>query len=276
MDSYDLHTHTTFSDGTTTPEDNARLARDARLYGLAITDHDTTAHLAAGAAACVAAGLDYVPGIELSAEVDDRSVHVLGYWIDPADPVLTAELTRLHGERDRRARVMVERLAAAGMAVTWEQVAALAGDAPVGRPHIAQAMVDAGAVPDVTAAFGTWLHDGGPVYEPKQALAPERAVGLIVGAGGVAVLAHPALGDRMATIDEALLDRMTEAGLAAVEAHHPAHAADAAAHWQALAAARALLTTGGSDYHGTRKSFRIGDVRTPAHTVEALLERRGR
>jgi predicted metal-dependent phosphoesterase TrpH len=270
----DLHTHTVFSDGTTSPEENARLAVEAGLDGLALTDHDTLAGWERMGAACDAAGLRFVPGLELSAEGEDgRSVHLLGYWADPADEALVAECARLRGERERRARVMVERLRGLGLDVTWERVAEIAAAAPVGRPHLAAALIEAGAARDTQDAFAQWLGEAGPVWEPKRALEPDAAVGLIVGAGGVAVLAHP--GSTFGSPDpvEPLLVRLVQAGLAGFEVAHPAHDPATAADWESTAARHGLLGTASSDFHGTRKTVSIGERATPTRVVDALRDR---
>lgn len=268
----DLHTHTWFSDGTTTPEENAVLAVAAGLTGLALTDHDTTDGWERMAAACAAHGLLFVPGIELSAELDGASVHVLGYGVDPGDADFAAECSRLRGERDRRARVMTERLAALGLPVTWAMVQAHAGDAPVGRPHLGAALVEAGVVDDLDAAFDRWLGEDGPVHEPKRALHPVDAVALIGAAGGVAVLAHPGATFGEPGAAEELLDAMVEAGLAGLEADHPAHDAALTAAWRSAARRRGVLVTGSSDFHGGRKPVRIGERATPVPVVDALGE----
>lgn len=266
----DLHTHTAYSDGTTTPEENAALAAEAGLAGIALTDHDTMDGWARMAAACAAHDLLFVPGVELSAELDGSSVHVLGYGMDPADAAFTAECDRLRGERDRRAQVMTERLAAVGLPVTWPMVLAHAAGAPVGRPHIGAALVEAGVVADLDEAFDRWLGEDGPVHEPKHALHPVGAVALIRDAGGVAVLAHPGTTLGLPALADALLDELAAAGLAGLEAEHPAHDPPLTAAWRAAAERRGLVVTGSSDFHGGRKSVRIGERATPQHVVDAL------
>lgn len=272
----DLHTHTVFSDGTTTPEENAALAAAAGLSALALTDHDTLDGWDRMAAACRDAGIGFVPGIELSAEADGVSVHILGYWVDPADAALRAECARLRGERERRARVMTARLAERGIPVTWEEVAAVAGGAPVGRPHLAAALVAHGAAADNDDAFRTWLREDGPIHEPKRAPHPAEAVRLIRAAGGAAVLAHPGLTfgglhtDLAAT--SRLLDRLCEAGLRGLEADHAAHDEQSTVRWRQAAVERALLVTGASDFHGERKAVRIGNRTTPPGVVDELRE----
>jgi len=272
--SFDLHTHTVFSDGTTSPEDNAAMAASAGLAGLAATDHDTTAGWERAAEACERHDIELVPGLELSTELGDRGVHLLAYWVDGDDPAMTAELERLRGERARRAAAMVAKLQALGIDVALDRVHALAGTAPLGRPHVAAALVEAGAVADHATAFDLWLADGGPAYEPKAALSPEAGVRLIVRAGGVAVLAHPGLATREAGTDLALLDRLVVEGLAGIESDHVGHDEVVAAYWRRAADERGLLSTGGSDFHGGRKDSEIGARTTPREVVDALHARR--
>lgn len=270
----DLHTHTRFSDGTTTPSQNAVLAKAAGLGGLALTDHDTLDGWAEQEATCRLQGLAFVPGIELSAEDGATSVHVLGYWVDPDDAALLAECGRLRDERSQRAQRILELLAGMGLEVAEQAVRDRAGPAPIGRPHIAQAMVDAGLVPDLPTAFDRYLADGGPAWVPKHALAPEDAVGLIRRAGGVAVLAHPGTVPERVGWTTLLVDRLVAAGMAGIEAEHAGHGPATMAYWRRVARERDLVVTGSSDFHGGRKDVALGASTTPASAVEALSDRR--
>ncbi len=273
---YDLHTHTIFSDGTTTPEHNVRVAVELGLAGLGVTDHDTTDTWERALAAADGTGLEIVPGVEFSAEHDGVSVHVLGYWVDPAHEPLQREMDRLRNERERRAEEIVAKFNALGVEVAFDRVRELAGNAPIGRPHIARAVVETGAAADVTEVFDTWLADGGPAYVPKYAVDPVRAVRLLVEAGGAAVLAHPALYGRD---DEGLpvevAEAMAEAGLAGIEADHPHHDDAARARWREVAAGLGLVVTAGSDFHGASKDLELGQTGTARDVVDALREARG-
>lgn len=272
--SADLHTHSLHSDGLTTPSENAALAAGAGLRALALTDHDTFAGWDQAAEACAARGLVFVPGVELSAEVGERSVHILGYWPDREHPALAAEVERLRNERERRAAVMVARLQAAGMALELTRVRELAGGAPIGRPHLAQAMVEIGAVPDLDTAFGDWIGEGGPAYEPKRALHPADAVRLLRAAGGVAVLAHPGASGRSGEEGIALdlVDEMVLAGLNGIEADSTAHDAAVTDRWRNVARARHLVVTGSSDFHGRRPGAELGERTTPTETLDILAD----
>lgn len=273
MGGFDLHTHTTCSDGTTSPEQNVRDALAMGLEGLGVTDHDTTAPFEPARAAADGTRLELVLGTEFSAELAGRSVHVLGYWIDPGYAPLAEELDRLRDERSDRAARIVARFRELGVPVELDRVRAIAGQAPIGRPHIAQAVVEVGAARSLTEVFDTWLADGGPAYVEKHAIDPVRAVELLVASGGVAVLAHPGLfGDRSGEqgIDDEVVEAMVAVGLAGIEADHPDHTAAHRERYRDLARALDLAVTGGSDYHGDAKSNRLGSVTTPRAVVERL------
>lgn len=275
MGGYDLHTHTLMSDGTTTPEDNVRWAVELGLEGLGVTDHDTTAPFDRAFAAADGTDLEIVPGTEFSAELDESSVHVLGYWVDPADVPLQTEMDRLRNERSRRAEEIVAKFHDLDIPIAFRRVQEIAGEAPIGRPHIAKAVVELGAAEDIREVFDRWLQDGGPANVPKYAVGPVRAVELIRGAGGVAVVAHPGLygrsGDGLAP---EVIEEMVAAGMAGIEADHPDHDEDQRALYRDLARAHHLVVTAGSDFHGERKALQLGEATTTRAGVEALRERR--
>lgn len=280
MAGYDLHTHSLFSDGTTSIEHNVRLAVERGLDGLGVTDHDTTAPFAPAAAAADGSGLEIVPGTEFSAELDGASVHVLGYWIDPTNGPLQEEMDRLRNERERRAEEIVARFNAPpiGIPVTLARVRELAGDAPIGRPHIARAVLETGAVESTQQVFDEYLADGGPAYVPKYAVGPVRAVELLVAAGGTAVVAHPGLfGARDAEgpgLPDDVIEAMVAAGMVGIEADHPDHSDDHRRRYNALALGLGLVVTAGSDFHGEAKENVLGRPSTSRSAVEALRERR--
>ncbi|MFW5933343.1 MAG: PHP domain-containing protein [Actinomycetota bacterium] len=271
MAGFDLHTHTTFSDGTTSPEENVADALELGLEGLGVTDHDTTDGFERARAAADGTGLELVLGTEFSAELGGLSVHVLGYWIDPGHAPLARELARLRDERSDRAARMVDRLNQLGVPVRYERVAQLAGDAPIGRPHLAQAVVEVGAAADIREVFDRYLADGGPAYVEKHAVTPTRAIELLVAACGVAVLAHPGLyGEHGEGLEATEIERMAAAGLAGIEADHPDHTEVQRAGYRDLARGLGLEVTGGSDYHGESKANRLGSVTTSREVVERL------
>ncbi len=273
MTGFDLHTHSVFSDGTTTPQDNVRQAVELGLDGLGITDHDTADGFNDARSAADGTDLELVLGTEFSAEHHGLSVHVLGFWIDPGYAALSDELARLRDERTDRARRIVERFNALEIDVRFDRVVELADGAPIGRPHIAQAVVETGAAATTREVFDRYLADGGPANVQKHAVGPDRAVELLVAAGGVAVLAHPGLyGGRDDTdgIEVAVIEQMVEAGLAGIEADHPNHSAEHVSHYRDVARALRLEVTAGSDYHGEAKANRLGSATTPREVVERL------
>jgi 3',5'-nucleoside bisphosphate phosphatase len=270
---YDLHTHSTYSDGATSIEDNVAAAAALGLEGIGITDHDTTAPFADARAAADTAGIEAILGVEFSAEEAGLSVHVLGYWVDPGYHPLACELDRLRDERTDRARRIVDRFHELDVPISFERVRQLAGDAPIGRPHLAAAVVELGAAASTREVFDRYLADGGPAYVPKHAVAPERAVELLVAAGGVAVLAHPGLyGDRSGGpgLPATVIERMCSVGLAGIEADHPDHTVEHRSHYRDLAVALDLAVTAGSDHHGKGDEDRIGRATTSREVVERL------
>jgi predicted metal-dependent phosphoesterase TrpH len=270
----DLHTHSTASDGTTPPAEIPLLAAKAGLEVVALTDHDTFAGLAEAGRAAADAGIELVPGVEISCRLDDAEVHLLGYFADPADGPLAAELELIRTDRTRRAVRMVERCRELGAAITLDDVRAIAGGAPLGRPHVATALVAAGVVADTRAAFtDDWLGDGGRADVPKHVLPTADAIALVRGAGGVTVLAHPRSEKRRAEVSDAQLSALAEAGLAGIEAGHPEQPEEVARRLRALAAGLGLLTTGSSDFHGDRKPVRLGEFTTPPDVLAALREK---
>lgn len=269
----DLHTHSTASDGTEPPAVLVRAAADAALDVVALTDHDTTAGWEEAVAA-LPAGLTLVRGAELSCSHEGISLHLLAYLIDPTEPVLAAEMAHARDDRIPRAREIVRRLAADGWPVSWESVMAhVAPDATVGRPHVADALVAAGAVPDRDAAFAQVLHDGSPYAVRHYAIDPLVAVRLVIEAGGVPVFAHPRATRRGRTVPDALIAQMAAAGLAGLEVEHRDHTESARASLRTLAATLGLVVTGSSDYHGDGKANRLGEHTTELTAYELLLER---
>jgi 3',5'-nucleoside bisphosphate phosphatase len=276
MPGIDLHTHSRESDGTNTVAENVALAIERGLAGIAITDHDTTAGYADADAAAAGTDLRIVPGIEFSAEYDGASLHVLAYWVDPANPALVAELRRLTDTRFRRGELMVEKLRELGYDISFEQVRAIAGDDLIARPHVAQAMVEAGIVATEREAFDRFISDGGIAYVPKHALAPMDALALIRDAGGVCVLAHPAMWKGNGSVPDALIEEMAAAGMGGLEVDHPDHDEAQRTHYRQLAMRLELVPTGASDCHGARYDYRLGSETTPLELVDELQRRAGR
>jgi len=274
MPGFDLHTHSTCSDGTLRPSEVVELALRRDLAGIALTDHDTTAGLSEARAAARDSELVVLTGCELSAEHGGQPVHVLGYAFDPAEPRFRATCEWIRVGRVGRAERMVERLRELGADVRFERVLELAGGASVGRPHVARAMVEAGVVPDLAAAFSPeWIGTGGRAYVAKAAVTPVEAVRLIREAAGVAVLAHPSIHAGAAPVPEPVIRAMAEAGMAGLEVDHPDQPPEDREHWRALAGELGLEATGSSDCHGALYGYRMGVCRTPEPVLERLLAR---
>ncbi|MGW5197023.1 PHP domain-containing protein [Streptomyces spiralis] len=269
----DLHTHSTASDGTDTPAELVLGAAAAGLDVVALTDHDTTrGH--AEAIAALPEGLTLVTGAELSCRIDGTSMHMLAYLFDPTEPTLLAERELVRDDRVPRAKGMIAKLNALGVPVTWEQVARIAGDGSVGRPHIASALVELGVVPTVGDAFtDQWLADGGRAYVEKHETDPFEAIRLVKGAGGVCVFAHPAAVKRGRTVPESAIAEMAAAGLDGIEVDHMDHDPDTRARLRGLAAELGLLVTGSSDYHGSRKSVSLGEFTTDPEVYGEITRR---
>jgi hypothetical protein len=273
----DLHAHSNASDGTDSPAQLVTNAYTAGLDVVALTDHDTVAGYAeAFEAIGTLRGRPFalVPGIELSCIADGVSLHLLGYLFDPANEELANEMTLLRTDRVRRAKSMVEKLVELGASISWEQVSRIAGDAAVGRPHVALALVEAGVVVDVPSAFSQeWIGNGGRAYVEKYSLAPERAISLVKAAGGAAVFAHPAASSRGAIVGDAYIERFAAAGLDGLEVDHPDHSEETRVRLRGLAADLGLLVTGSSDYHGFVKSTPLGANTTDVAVFEQLVAR---
>jgi hypothetical protein len=265
----DLHAHTTFSDGSLTPELLVARAVEKRLAALAVTDHDT---VEAVARARVAAGgaLELVPGIEMSTTFEGADLHILGYYVNPEHAALRDRLERFQRERRDRALSIVERLRELGAPVDLEAVLALAGPGVVGRPHVAEAMIQAGLVADFDDAFDRYLGSQAPAYVPRPAFSPGEAIALIHAADGVSVLAHP--GPQM---PDSVIERLRAAGLRGIEVWHPQHGSATVRRYRALAERLDLLETGGSDFHGAHRSVDLGDLAVPVTVLDPLKQAAG-
>jgi 3',5'-nucleoside bisphosphate phosphatase len=252
----DLHSHTLASDGTLDPEALVALAARRDVDVLAVTDHDTLAALPEATAAGDRHGLRVVAGVEISCLEGDREVHVLGLFVDPADPGLQDLLARSRAAREKASERVLERLAAVGAPVSREEVRRFATGDTLGRPHFARALVAKGHVASMAQAFKKYLGEGRPahVFRPRPSVA--EACAAIHGAGGVASLAHP--GGKPGLLAQPAIEAMVESGLDALEVHHPAHDAKTRTRLLAWAARLGLGISGGSDYHGTGEGAEPG------------------
>jgi predicted metal-dependent phosphoesterase TrpH len=274
----DLHAHSTASDGTDHPADLVRVAADAGLDVVALTDHDTTAGWAEARKARPD-GLRLVRGAELSCLSPDGrggliSVHLLAYLFDPDHPAVLAEQTRLRVERRERLARMVTRLAEDGYPVRPEAfMQRLPPDLPAGRPHLARALVEEGVVGSVDEAFQKLLHNNSRYYVPRADTPVEAAIEMVNAAGGVCVFAHPLARTRGRVVQPAVLADLAAIGLVGVEVDHPNHSPEDRALLRGLAGELDLVVTGSSDYHGTNKTTPIGAETTDPAMFERLVAR---
>jgi len=255
----DLHIHTTASDGLYAPSEIVRRAAEAGLTAIAVTDHDTVAGLDEALDAGRRIGLEVLTGTEISAEFPNGTMHILGYGFDLRHPALIDALQKYRRFRDERNPQILAKLAELGMPIRYEDVLAKAGGESVGRPHIAQALLEAGYVASVDQAFQLYLARGCPAYVNRQRVSPEEAIRMIRDAGGVAVLAHA--GQLKRTMQEVrrIVAGLAAAGLDGIEVWHPDHSADDMRALAVLARQLGLAATGGTDYHGhVREDVRLG------------------
>jgi predicted metal-dependent phosphoesterase TrpH len=266
----DLHVHSTASDGKLTPAEVIGEAAGKGLSYVALADHDTVDGIAAAKKAAKAfPGLTVIPAIEISTDIPQGEVHILGYFIDYTDAELLARLEEFKNSRLRRAEQMVAKLANLGMPVEWRRVLELAGGNTIGRPHIAQAMMEKGYVPSFKDAFDEYLGHGKPAYVEREKMLPAEAVGIIVKARGLPVLAHP-----LTTEDpEGLVAELKPAGLVGLEAYYNGYSDEEVESLLALAQKHGLIATGGSDFHGIEpeEETAIGGADVPLEAVERLI-----
>ncbi len=282
--------HSTASDGTDAPRDLAALARAAGVSAIALTDHDTTAGLAEAAEGCRAAGITFVPGIEVSADpsavkpVDDEgnprqsgTLHILGLFVDAGNEALQEISRNMQRAREQRNPAIVAKLRALGVNIDYDEVLALAakeGTASVGRPHIGQVLIARGYVKSMQDAFNRYIGSRGAAYVRRDRLNPRDAIAAIHSAGGVAVLAHPVqLGCQSDDELEYTVRRLIDVGLDAMETRHSDHTPALVQKYEALAAKLALTPSGGSDYHGTRKTVALGSQRVPMSVHDGLKKK---
>ena len=267
----DLHLHTTASDGTLAPAALVERAHAIGVKTLSVTDHDTMAGVAEAAVSAATHGLEFLPGVEITAVHERRDVHLLAYFLDPSPPGLGPFLATQREDRRGRARKMAALLAELGAPIDAEGLisAADAAGQSVSRPLVARALVDAGHLADVQTAFDRWLGDGKAAYVPRQGASPAEVVRLVSRAGGVSALAHPGLLGR----DE-LIPSLAKAGLGAIEVYHSDHDTAVQAHYAKLAAQHGLAVCGGSDYHGDahHRAKHFGSVSLPRAAFMQLLQ----
>ena len=268
----DLHLHTSFSDGTYTPEELTAHGKRLGFRALALSDHDTVEGCGRMAAACEAEGIEFIPATELTAEFDGHELHLLGYFIDTTHATFLVELARFQDVRQNRIREMVARLQQLNVPLREEMVFEMANCRAPGRPHVARALVKAGLCRNLDEAFERFLKKDKPAWVPKFKMSAEHAIHLIHQAGGLAVMAHPGLNN----CDD-LIPALAECGLDGLECYHTKHAAAQAYHYQKVAEQSHLLVTGGSDCHGMSKGRPlIGGVKLPYWRVEEMKKALGK
>jgi len=265
----DLHLHTTFSDGTYSPEELVAHAQRQGLDALALTDHDTVEGCARTAVACKQAGIEFIPGTELTAEVDGRELHLLGYFIDTAHPPLLVDMAKFQAVRQNRIREIVARINELGIPLDAEAVFALANCRSPGRPHVGRALVEGGFCPSMDEAFDRFLKKNRPAWVPKFKISARNAIALIHQAGGLAVMAHPGLNN-----SDEIIPELVAAGLDGIECFHTKHSLATRTHYLRLAGQHHLLVSGGSDCHGMSKGKPlIGTVKLPYENVQLLKKK---
>jgi|Deesub1362A_J573_1020465.scaffolds.fasta_scaffold03904_4 hypothetical protein len=260
----DLHLHSTASDGKFSPAELVKMALERGLEVISITDHDTTDGIEEALEAAKGTNLEVIPGVEISADIPRKEVHLLGYYIDHRDGTFEEVLRLIRRYRVKRALAMLEKLASLGIRLKWDMVMEIAGRGSVGRPHIAQAMVKEGYVSSMEEAFLLYIGRDGPAYVERYKLAPSEAVRLIKGAKGLAVLAHPS------KVIE-LLPSLVKAGLVGIEARYNDYPEEEVEYLAGLARKYNLVPTGGSDFHGHERSG-IGSVWVPMEWVKRLRD----
>jgi hypothetical protein len=266
----DLHVHTLASDGKYSPADLVGLASRKGLGLLGITDHDTVSGLPAAIEAAKAfPDLKIVPGVEISSHSPGSEVHVLGYFIDTMNGELLEQLVALGDSRQARAKAMVDRLRELGLDITLARVQEIAGDGSIGRPHIAEALMEKGYVSSFQEVFTKYIGQGGPAYVDRIKLTPGEAVELIIRSGGLPVLAHPSYINDLETVVSGLAGK----GLAGLEVHYKDYTDQTRRDMSVLASKYKLIATGGSDFHGIDESMEVmlGGAHVPRDCGENLI-----
>lgn len=265
----DLHMHSTASDGVYSPPELMQHAKEAGLRIVALTDHDTTNGIEEAAPAARALEIDFIPGVEINTDTSGGEVHVLGYFLEYQRPQFQATLKILRNARERRGERIVELLNEEGLHIKWERVREIA-QGSVGRPHVAEALMEAGYVQSVAEAFDKYIGNGKPAYVPRYKLSPEDATQLIVSANGLPVIAHPLTVPGLATLHE-LLPALKAAGLVGLETYYGQYTHEDEQVLLAIARQYDLIPTGGTDYHGPNiHPTPLGGRYVPYEAVEKL------
>ncbi len=270
MSKVDLHVHSTASDGRLSPEQVVRKAVENGLAVIALSDHDTVNGIPPALETAKSfPSFTLIPGVEINTDVGEGEAHVLGYFVDYRHPDLLANLANLRESRVGRAQRMIAKLNNIGFNISWERVKEIAGDGSIGRPHIAQALLEKGYINSFQEAFNKYIGWGCPAYAEREKIAPAEAVRLILRAGGLPVLAHPFTLKN----PETMISQLKSHGLVGIEAHYNGYAPEEILKLLGWADKYGLIATGGTDYHGlnTGNEIDIGGVDVPMEAVERLI-----
>ncbi|RLE07109.1 phosphatase [Candidatus Aerophobetes bacterium] len=260
MDMIDLHIHTIYSDGTYTPEEVVRKAKELGLVAISITDHDSVSGLEEAISVGEKLGVEVVPGVEMSTDVGEDEIHILGYYLNWRESNFLSQLEEFQAARAKRNQKLIKKLESLGMRINYDELKGLAPRGVISRLHIARLMVKKGYVPSIEAAFEEWLNPGKPAYVEKMRVSPFRVIQSILKVGGIPVFAHPYLSQR-----DDLIPALVKSGLKGIEVYHSAHNAQVVEHYLRVAKKYHLLITGGSDCHGEAKDeILMGKVKVPA------------
>ncbi|MFC1973992.1 PHP domain-containing protein [Chloroflexota bacterium] len=264
----DLHLHTTASDGKLSPEELVRRAEEMGLSVIAITDHDSVSGIPSALEVAKSSNLLVIPAVEISTDVPNGEVHILGYFIDYRHPELSHALERLRASRYERGRKMVDKLREMGIHIEWGRVLELASDGSIGRPHIVQAMLERGYISTFKEAFTSYIGRNGPAYVERRKITPIEAIALVLKANGLPVLAHPAEIEQLVP----LIQQLKKAGLVGIEVYYNCYSLNTIAYLKALAEEYNLVTCGGSDYHGlSGAGGEMGNTGLPQEAIEQLV-----
>jgi len=265
----DLHIHSSFSDGEWSPKEIVLTASKLGLSAIAITDHDTIAGIKEAKIVASTAGIEIIPAVEINTDFDEKEIHILGYLLDTNSSTLLEGLKRQREARLKRNEEIVHKLNKLGLKISFEEVLGLAGGESLGRPHIAQALVNKGYVESKEEAFAKWLKRGSPAYVPRRSISWQEAIKLINQARGIAVLAHPGK-----SYVDFLIPQMIKEGLEGIEVWHPSQSPEDSERYQQICRDFSLLETGGSDAHSFKDIPLIEQFKVPFECVERLKEKK--
>ncbi len=265
----DLHSHTNYSDGFNSPKDLIDKAKGKGIEVLSITDHDNLAAIPEASEYGRQVGVEIIPGVEISSDIMDREIHILGYFVEPGNPEFERYLEFFRAERLKRADRIVKKLNTLGMSLKLDDVLKFARNSAVGRPHIAQAMVEGGFINSYFEAFNKYIGNGCEAYEKKVHVSPRSAFKIISDSGGLSFIAHPGV------MPEQILKELIEAGVDGLEVIHPSHSQQLIKFYRGIANEYFLLESGGSDYHGGKREDEknLGKFYVNTSVVDAMRQR---